>query len=63
VGQVGHKNRNDPRQELTLERAIAIVKDIFVVATERDIYTGDGVEIKVIQASGVTSEYFPLRTD
>jgi 20S proteasome alpha/beta subunit len=37
---VGHKNRNDPKKPLSLQDAVSIVKDVFVIATERDIYTG-----------------------
>ena len=49
---VAHKNRNDPKTPLKLDEAINIVKDVFVTATERDIYTGDSVEIKIITKDG-----------
>ena len=48
---------------LTAEEAVAIVKDVFIIATERDIYTGDCVEIKLIKKDGVTTELFSLKKD
>jgi len=60
---IGHKNRYDEKKKLTAEEVVAIVKDIFIIATERDIYTGDSVEIKVIKKSGIITEVFPLKND
>lgn len=60
---VGHKNRNDPNKPLTKEQAILIVKEAFVVATERDIHTGDCVEIKIITKEGITTELLDLKKD
>lgn len=60
---VGHRHRLDEKKPLTQEEAVSIVKELFIVATERDIYTGDNVEIKVIRADGIQTEVFPLKKD
>ena len=60
---VGHKNRNDPKKPLTEEEAISIVKEVFIIAAERDIHTGDCVEIKVIKKSGIELHTFELKAD
>jgi 20S proteasome subunit beta 6 len=48
---------------LPMEDALDLVKDAFAAATERDIYTGDAVEIVVVQPSGTTTEVMQLRKD
>lgn len=60
---IGHKHRQDDNKPLTKEEAVSIVKDLFVTATERDIYTGDSVEIALITKEGTTVETFDLKRD
>jgi len=62
--QIGYLNMKiKPTEPLTVDKAIRIVKDVFISAAERDIYTGDGVLLKVITKDGVKEERFPLRGD
>ncbi|KAI8852711.1 nucleophile aminohydrolase [Chytridium lagenaria] len=48
---------------LTEDEALKVVKDAFSGATERDIYTGDFLEIYVIRSTGVRYELFNLKKD
>ncbi|CAI2181853.1 4465_t:CDS:2 [Funneliformis geosporum] len=62
--RVGHQNQQIVQQsEISLESAISITKDAFTSASERDIYTGDFLEIFVIKQGGVTVERVDLRKD
>jgi len=62
--QIGGKNQNGVKQApLEKSKAIALVKDVFTSAAERDINTGDSVVIHVITKQGVAKETFPLRRD
>lgn len=47
----------------SLEEIVDLVKDAFSSATERDIYTGDGLEIVTITASGSRREFMRLKED
>ncbi|KAK4534664.1 hypothetical protein CDCA_CDCA02G0689 [Cyanidium caldarium] len=48
---------------LTLEQATALVRDAFASATERDIHTGDALEMWQITAAGVRQTRYELRKD
>ena len=48
---------------LSEEAAIDLVKDCFATAAERDIYTGDKVELWIMNAEGTRKEYMELRRD
>ena len=51
------------RWDIPQEDAVTLVKDCFTSAAERDIYTGDSVEIAVINKDGITFETYSLKKD
>jgi len=62
--QIGFKNQEGATQvPLSKEKAVNLVKDVFISAAERDIYTGDTLQINIITKEGVQTERFPLRKD
>ena len=61
--QIKFKNLSYPLVQLPLSKVIQIVKDAFTSATERDIYTGDGLQIMTITKDGVKEERYPLKRD
>ncbi|KAI9593647.1 nucleophile aminohydrolase [Syncephalis fuscata] len=50
-------------QSLSIDTVIRIVKDAFTSATERDIYTGDYIEMHIITKDGVETQLHPLKKD
>ncbi|KAK9202454.1 hypothetical protein WN944_017665 [Citrus x changshan-huyou] len=48
---------------LSEAEAVDLVKTCFASATERDIYTGDKLEIVVLNKGGIHREYMELRKD
>lgn len=62
--QIGGKNQvGVDVPALTVEKAVALCKDVFISAAERDIYTGDAVKVQVVSKDGVKEEIFALRRD
>lgn len=68
--QLGLKNQSDNYElekgftvSASKEKCIQLIRDAFVSAAERDIYTGDGLVIHVITKEGVEVLQFPLRRD
>lgn len=52
-----------PKVDLSLEATVELIRDAFTSAGERDIYTGDYVEICKITKDGVEVEKFQLKFD
>lgn len=61
--QVAFKTQPSLKRDLTLEETIAVVKDAMTCAGERDIYTGDTMDIWVITKGGTQKTTFPLKRD
>ncbi|KAI1286311.1 Proteasome subunit beta type-1 [Halotydeus destructor] len=65
--QIGLKNIDNAdeskRNNLTKDEAIKIIKDVFISATERDIYCGDSILIKIVTKDGFEDQTFDLRKD
>ena len=47
----------------SLEKAQSLIKDVMNSCAERDIYTGDQVELVTITKEGAAAKYEPLRND
>ena len=60
---VTFKNRTDPKREMDAAETIELVKDAFITAGERDIYTGDAIDIICIDKDGMRNERFALKLD
>lgn len=61
---IGLRNRLNTAEPIPAEEVVELLKDAFLSAGERDIYTGDEVEFHVIKAGqGTTVERFSLKAD
>jgi 20S proteasome subunit beta 6 len=60
---IKHTNRTDEKRELSKEEVVELIKDAFVSCGERDIYTGDQVEIHVVTKDGIETTTFQLKAD
>ena len=54
---------NTPFVPMSMQEATQLVKDAFTGATERDIHTGDYLEIFIVTKDGVKKEGMPLKRD
>ncbi|KAM4772515.1 proteasome subunit beta type-1 [Rhinophrynus dorsalis] len=62
--QIGFKNMQNVEQlPLSLDKALQLVKDVFVSAAERDVYTGDALKICIVTKEGIREESISLRKD
>lgn len=60
---VEFKTRQDEKPTRSAAETVELVKEVFVTAGERDIYTGDTVEITVIAGDGASTQVFSLKKD
>jgi 20S proteasome subunit beta 6 len=62
--QAGFKNQEQHlKRSLTVAEAVDLVKDVITSAGERDIYTGDFVDIYIITATEMKKDRLQLRLD
>ncbi len=59
----GHNHVDDEQPCESLDKAKNLLLDVMNSCAERDIYTGDQVEMLIITKDGAVSEYNPLRAD
>jgi len=61
--QVAFKTHKSNARALSQDECLELVKDVMTSAGERDIYTGDSVEIVIINKDGIKEETLQLRKD
>jgi len=61
--QVGFLTQPSNKRQLSIEETVDLVKDVMTCAGERDMYTGDHVDIWVITKAGTKRERFELKRD
>jgi 20S proteasome subunit beta 6 len=60
---IKNSNRTTEKRDIPKEEVVELVKDAFISCGERDIYTGDQVEISVITKDGIETSIFNLKAD
>lgn len=58
-----HQSKAEGPAKYSMQEALDLIKDAFSSAAERDIYTGDSVEIFIITKEATKREIFPLKKD
>lgn len=60
----GYNNpRHSEKPPLSIDAAVELVSNAFRAAAERDIYTGDKLEILIVTKDGTRKEWRQLRRD
>lgn len=54
---------NEGPMKMSVDECLALMKDVFLSACERDIYLGDAATFNIITKDGIRTETFPLRKD
>ncbi|KAI8916572.1 hypothetical protein PhCBS80983_g05014 [Powellomyces hirtus] len=60
--QIGFSHQRE-KPTLTMERVVQVTKDAFTSATERDIYTGDYLEMFLVTKEGIQKTLTDLKKD
>jgi len=65
VGKMNMSNEEagDQAGQVSLKEAVDLVHDLFVSAAEREIHTGDQIDIKIISQKGIEERRVQLRKD
>eukprot|EP01083_Nonionella_stella_P034716 94934_1 len=61
--QVGFLTHPQNKRKLNVDEAIELLKNVMTSVAERDINTGDQVELWIVTKAGVRKEMFQLRED
>lgn len=61
--RIGQKNSHNGKTIIDLDEAVKIAKDAFHGASERDIYTGDHLQLFIMTLDGIRSDSVELRKD
>ncbi|CAM9104266.1 unnamed protein product [Choristocarpus tenellus] len=60
---IDFKTRQDEKPVYSVADTVEVVKEAFITAGERDICTGDSVDIMTVTKEGIKTELFPIKKD